>query len=334
MVQFDLNLLLASEAKRRHGIVARRLLIAEGAKPRSIDSKVRNRTFKKLYAGVYSLIHDVLTSEGRMAAAVLAGGPKAVLSHRSAATLHGLLPATRKLEVIRSSSPDRHRAPPDHASREIHPGLTIHRTRSIREDEIWITKGIPVTSPIRTMINLAERESRRTLREAVRKGISRGHFTPESLIAALEETRGRKGIRKLKEVLADWDPGVLRVRSDLEAMFPDFCREHRLPQPYINDSRGDYEVDFQFEGSDLLVEVDGGTYHEDRQTRHRDYRKSLDLVARGNRVIRLDPQMMTSEGEETAMRIRELLAVDLGPSLGLDQKVSPQTVAVSDRAPP
>lgn len=334
MVQFDLNLLLASEAKRRHGVVARRLLIAEGVRPRSIDSRVRNRTFKKLYAGVYSLVHDVLTAEGRMAAAVLAGGPVAVLSHRSAAGLHGLLPINRKLEVIRSSSPDRHRPPPAHASREIHPGLTIHRTRSITQDEIWIVRGIPVTSPIRTVINLAESENRKTLKDAVRKGISRGLFTIEAMLAAAERARGRKGIRKLKGVLAAWDPSLLRVRTDLEAEFPDFCRKYHLPKPYVNDYRGDYEVDFQFEGSDLIVEADGGTYHDDREARHRDYRKSLDLAAGGNRVVRVDPMMMREEGAETAAKLRKLLEVDLGPSLGLDQDVSPQRVAVSDRAPP
>lgn len=334
MVQLDLTLLLNSEAKRRYGIVARRLLIAAGAHPRSVDSCVRNRSLKKLYAGVYSIGHDVLTFEGRQMAAVLAGGPNAVLSHRAAASLHGILPRTRRLEVIRSSSPDRHRPPPKHASREIHPGLTIHRTRTITTEEIWIVKGIPVTSPIRTVINLAERESVSTLREALRRGIARNLFAVDQIVGALDRCRGRRGIAKLRKAIEDWNPSELRVRSELEIRFLELCRDHGLPRPRVNDYRGDHEVDFQWQGSNLIAEVDGAAYHSDRRSRHRDYRKSLRLTASGNRVVRLDESMVTAEAKETAGLLREMLAVDLGPSLGLDHKDSPHIEAVSDRGPP
>lgn len=266
-------------------------------------------------------------------AAVLAGGPNAVLSHRAAASLLGLLPATGKLEVIRSSSPDRHRPPPEHASRQIHPGLVIHRTRRLTRREIWRRKGIPVTSAVRTMINLAEREDPGTLRTAIRRGISRGMFTAEELVRELDRTRGRRGIRKLRSALDDWDPSQLRTRSELEAGFIDLCRDYGLPKPYVNDRRNDHEVDFQWEGSYLVVEVDGGAYHSDRKTRHRDYRKSLDLNAAGMRVVRCDEQMIFAEAAETAVLLRLLLAKERETRRDI-QPASPQTVAVSDRDPP
>lgn len=109
------------------------------------------------------------------------------------------------------------------------------------------------------------------------------------------------------------------------------CRDHGVPDPIINDMRCGYEVDFQWAGSKVIVETDGGTYHQSKADRHRDYLKDLDLTAAGLTVCRLDETMIIEGAAEVGAKLRKLLeeegAIDLQP-------ISPQPVAVSDRAPP
>lgn len=331
MTSREVTILISSLASEQDGVIGRRQLIAAGIAAHQVDSRVQNRLLKKLYAGVYSFGHDRLTLEGRQQAAVMAGGPNAVLSHRTAASALGLLPPSRKLEVIRSSSPDRHRPPPEHASRSIHPGLTIHRTRSLSRHEIWTRRGIRMTSPVRTIINLAERESPKTLDTAIRRGVANEILDIAALTRAVERCRGRKGIRKLRKVIAQWDPGTLRARSGLELTMPELCRNQGIPPPLINDFRCGYEVDFQWKGSDVIVESDGYAYHRSRADLHRDYRKMLDLTAAGLTVCRVDEEMIQDEAAGFGAKLRKLLADEGVVEL---QPVPPQPVAVKDRAPP
>jgi hypothetical protein len=331
MTHMQLTELIYVLASKQDGVVNRRQLIAAGASANQIGSRVENRSLRKLYAGVYAVGHDRLTREGRQRAAVMAGGPNAVLSHRAAASLLGLLPSSRRLEVIRSSSPDRHRPPPEHASRAIHPGLIIHRTRSLVPGEITVRRGIPVTSAVRTIINLAERESPKTLDMAIRRGVAAGTLDLGELSRAVDRCRGRKGIGKLKEVITGWDPGKLRSKSGFEGDMSDFCPEFGIPRPLINDIRCGYEVDFQWEGSNILLESDGRPYHLSRADRHRDYQKMLDLTSAGNTVVRVDEEMLYRHRTEFGMKLRKLLEDEGVVEL---QPLSPQQVAVSERAPP
>lgn len=331
MTHVEVTILVSSLAGRQDGVVSRRQLIASGVSSNQVESRVRNRFLKKLYAGVYAVGHDRLSLQGRQRAAVMAGGPNAVLSHRAAATLLGLLPPTSILEVIRSSSPDPHQPPPEHASRAIHPGLIIHRTRSLRPGEITKRYEIPVTSPVRTVINLAERETAKTLDLAIRRGIARKLFSLDELNRAVDQARGRKGIAKLRRVLEGWNPAKLMAKSGLEILTADVFPAVGVPHPLINDFRCGYEIDFQWKGSSILVEADGDMYHLSRADRHRDYRKMLDLQAAGNTVLRVDEEMVEAEALEVGLKIRKLLEEEGIVEL---QPISPQPVAVSDRAPP
>ena len=331
MTTKELTDLLQTLATRQDGVVNRQQLLACGVSSSQIDSRVRNRSLRKLSAGVYGVGHDRLTTLGRQRAAVMAGGPRAVLSHRSAASLLGLLPPNRRLEVVRSSSPDPHRPPPEHASRAIHPGLTIHRTRSLLPREVTRRHSIPVTSPVRTIINLAERETPKVLDTAVRRGVASGMFEVAQLNQAVLACRGRKGIAKLRRVLESWNPGTLRSRSELETETSDAIQEVGVPPPLVNDFRCGYEVDFQWEGSMILVETDGGAYHLSPADRRRDYKKMLDLTATGHTILRVDESMLREGRGEFGMKLRKLLEDEGVVAL---QPISPQPVAVKDRAPP
>ena len=95
---------IARLAGKQHGVVARRQLVALGLGERAVDHRIAIRRLHPVYTGVYAVGHSVLSRDGRWLAAVLAAGPGAVLSHRSAAALwgvYGASPARVEVTVAR-----------------------------------------------------------------------------------------------------------------------------------------------------------------------------------------------------------------------------------------
>ena len=165
-------------ADRQYGVVARRQLVAMGIGNRAIDRRLSRRSLILLHRGVYAAGHRRLRQEGRWLAAVLAAGPGAVLSHRDAAALHGMRPTpVGKVSV----------STPAHA-RSID-GVWVKARRTLTEDERMVVRGIPVTTPARTLVDLAGMltagQLQSTLGEADRRGLLD--------IAAVERALARTG---------------------------------------------------------------------------------------------------------------------------------------------
>src|SRR3954451_7723535 len=150
----------ASDATRlageQHGVLTHAELRACGLSRRQIQQRVREGWLHRVYVGVYAVGHANLTLEGRFLAAVKACGERAVLSHRSAAALFGFIEwQERLIDVTVEGSARRH------------PGLRGHRSTAV---EGMRERGIPVTSPARTLLDLAATGmSDQALRRAVRE---------------------------------------------------------------------------------------------------------------------------------------------------------------------
>jgi len=124
-------------AERQHGVVARRQLALSAA---AVKHALATGRLHEIHRGVYAVGHRRLTQRGRWMAAVLAGGPGAVLSHRSAAALHGI----RRSDAVEVTV----------AGRRRRPGICMHRAR-LEPDEITVCDGIPCTTVARTLLDLA-----------------------------------------------------------------------------------------------------------------------------------------------------------------------------------
>jgi predicted transcriptional regulator of viral defense system len=136
---------LAALAARQHGVVARRQLRALGLHDTAITERVATGRLHRVHRGVHAVGHSVLTPRGRWMAAVLAGGPGAVLSHAAAGALWDLRrSAATRIDI---SVPRSGRAKRD--------GLRVHRPRNLPPDETTTHDGIPVTTPARTILDLA-----------------------------------------------------------------------------------------------------------------------------------------------------------------------------------
>jgi hypothetical protein len=207
--------------------------------------------------------------EARYMAAVLACGDGAVLSGRAAACLLGLIRAVPEPDPEVT-------APKDRRIR----GVTTHRERG-GVDDAMVWKAIPVTTPARTLVDLAASASVGELTRAVHEaGI--GHDTgPEAIDAVLERRPNSKGAAALRAVLYG-DQG--RTLSTLEREFLTLLRRARLPLPVTNRLAGGRLVDCRWPERKLTVELDSYRYHRSRHAWERDRARERQAYARGDQL--------------------------------------------------
>lgn len=156
-----------------------------------------------------------------------------------------------------------------------------------------VCRRIPVTSPARTLIDLAALASRPKLEEVVDEAVRLRLVDRGSLNAALGRHPGWRGISALREIAAEIDASTVRTRSKLEALYLRLCREQRLPRPLINDVVAGREVDAVFPAYRVAVELDSYGYHGAWSARRRDHRRGALLSAAGFELLRFDWEQVT-----------------------------------------
>jgi len=183
-------------------------------------------------------------------AAALAYGQGALVSHRSAAALWGLLPpADGRVDVTVDKG----------ARRTGRAGVRLHRAR-LHPDDRSLRDAIPLTSPARTLLDLADVARPSTVRRAFEGAERLRIFDLRALKALLRRSRGRRGLRVLGELLAEGSDSPPTVRSQLERDFRDLIRSAGLPMPIANAVVAGIEVDALWPGQRLVVELDGYDY--------------------------------------------------------------------------
>lgn len=175
------------------------------------------------------------------------------------------------------------------------PGISVHATRSLNSSEVGVCKGIPCTSPARTLVDLAAVLDRRHLRRALERSLELRLLDGVLMDAALDRARGRHGIGVLRELLADLPDEPAPVRSKLERRFLELVREQGLPTPVVNACVGDHEVDFRWPRRRLIVETDGRATHDTAHQFEHDRRRDLELALAGWHVIRVGWRQVVHE---------------------------------------
>jgi very-short-patch-repair endonuclease len=234
--------------KAQHGVVARRQLLALGYSGAAIRHRVASGRLRPIFRGVYAVGRPELTRAGRWMAAVLACGPDTVLSHQSAAMLWEVVPqrgGPTHLSVPARSRPRR-------------PGLLVYR-RALAADEVTRRHGIPVTTVVTTLVDLAALVSREELEAAVNEADKRDLVDPERLRVELERITPRLGVAKLRRTL-DRQTFTL-TDSELERRFLPLVRGAGLPRPQTQARVNGFRVDFYWPELGLVVETDGLRYH-------------------------------------------------------------------------
>ena len=271
-----MDVAIAAVAATQQTLVTVDQLRTLGLSSSTISRRAATGRLHRRYRGVYSLIPtNLLTAQGHYLAAVLACGPGAVLSHRSAAALHGLRNSARaNIDVT----------VPARSARE-QPGIDVHRSTTLTEKDVTVVENIPVTTIARTQLDLAEVIPRRALERAYDQADAAGIFNLRALEDQLERNPTRPAARIVRELLAEHYVGSTLTRSELEERVVVHCRRAGLPTPAVNellvlpDGGPPIRVDFLFRAARVALETDGYRTHRTRRQFELDRENDMRLTA-------------------------------------------------------
>ena len=250
-------------------MIARRQLLERGLSPRRIERRIAAGRLHPVWRGVYAVGRPLLGRRGRWMAAVLAGGPDAVLSHGSAAALWGF--GAEQHGAIDISVPARRR------SRQ--PGIRTHRRTDAVLSDFVVHEGIPTTSAVRTLVDQATRLRPMQLERAVNEADKLNRVRADMLHASLECYRGQPGVAPLRQLL---DPLTFRLSdSELEQLTRPLARAAGLPEPETKRWVNGYEVDFFWPELGIVLEADGLKYHRTASQQKRGLERDQAHLAAG-----------------------------------------------------
>ena len=240
------------------------------------------------------LVGPLETPHSAAMAAVLAYGSGALLSHYPAAVLWAS--ARRRPSRLHVTVPGR-----DVRSRD---GIRAHTTAHLDPADATRRHGIPVTSPARTLLDVAATEPTSVLDRAANEARVLRLVSDHSLNEQFARYPNHRGVTALRQTTLA-EPKL--TRSEAEHRLLELIRAAQLPEPLTNARVAGYEVDFLWPDHRLVVEVDGYAFHSTRRSFERDRRRDADLTSRGYRVIRLTWRQITAEPE--------VVIAQLAPSL-------------------
>ncbi len=233
--------------RRQHWVIARAQLLAHGLSSGAIEHRLASGRLHVVHAGVYAVGRRSLTRVGELFAAVLACGEGATLSHASAAELLGVRPRSRRIEV----TVPRRRNPRI-------PGIRVHR-RDLPPEHLTLHRAVPITTPARTLVDIAPQLSDKRLERAVNEADRLDLIDPEALRREIGRMNGVRGARKLASLL-DRHTFTL-TDSELERIFKPIAAAAGLPPPLTGRKVNGFKVDFWWPDLGLVVETDGLRYH-------------------------------------------------------------------------
>jgi hypothetical protein len=254
-------------------VVTREELLAAGVTPEEIRQRLHSGALLREYRGVYRVGHRAPSMEARYMAAVKACGQGARLCGRAAAHL---------LAIIKGPPPPPEVTAPTERRIE---GIKTHRERNPlpRNNEATTWRGIPVTTPARTLVDLAAVLTDEELARACHEAGVRHGTTPAQVEAVLQRRTTSPGAGKLRAALH----GDIRVTlSKLEKRFLERLRQAELPLPVTNRPAGGRYVDCRWAEYRLTVELDSYTYHRSRHAWEQDRRREREAYARGDQFRR------------------------------------------------
>jgi hypothetical protein len=283
---------IAALARRQRGYVTRKQLLTLGVARDAIAYRIEIGRLIPVYAGVYAVGHVPTLPQDRAYGALLACGPDAVLSHATAAAAWGVY--------------KRWDLPFDVTARVVHrrKGIRVHRAALARRD-ITVQLGLRVTSPARTMLDIAPRMTDKALTRAVNDLRRAGQLHLPELADILRRFPRAPGASRLLP-LVERPTGP--TRSEFEDVFVAFCERFGLPQPLVNTTVAGFEADALFPEYGLIVELDGWDFHNSREAFVSDRDRDATLLALGFKTVRITWERLIDHPEKEARRLHAILA--------------------------
>jgi very-short-patch-repair endonuclease len=285
-------------ADKQFGCVHRRQLRAAGFGRRWLRARVKQGLAHLLHSQVVVLRKPPWDWETYAFAAVLQLKGDAVLAGAAAAYVWKICdepPAA--VDVLLA----------ERGARDLE-NVTIHRVSGLEKRDVRWRNGLPVTSPARTLVDLAasatEAELESALAMARRKGLLRDHELSDVIARVPPKKPGLWRLQALRERPPET---LAATRSRYERLFRELLKSANLPGPQVNHPLQRHECDFVFEAFKLIVEVDGWAFHKDRWKQ--DAARDARLAAGGYTVIRIPATRLDDEPLAVIAELAAALAV-------------------------
>ena len=257
----DAEAALVARARRQHGVLTTRQLLAAGFGRNAIAGRVERGWLRRAHYGVY-IVGAVESELTAPTAALAAFGRNAVISHRTAAVLWRLLPARPNDPVDITLL---------NANRRPRPGVRVYRASATI---VRRRHGLRITSPAQTLADLRPEEVDTAYNEALVLNL----VTHQEVRALVHRSAALRAV--VEEV-----PGM--TRSKMERALTKLIEQAGLPAPQSNVHIHGYEVDLYWPAHRLVVEFDGWSTHSSRTAFEQDRLKDAALQLAGERVMRV-----------------------------------------------
>lgn len=284
--------LAATTARTQYGVINRRQLQAAGLGTDAIRHRRESGRLEPCLPKTLRIGGAPSSWEQDLSAALLWAGEGAAISHRSAAALWGLDGCRPGVVELTS-----HRL----LRSELAEGLICHRYAALDADEVTTMGPLRLTTPSRTLLDLAAVVPPARLEVALDSSLRRRLTTLENLQTTLYRHArcGRRGVRSFRAVLDQRAPGYLPPHSALERKLARLIVSSPLPSPVrqhpvLEGGREIYRIDFAYPEQMLAIEADGWTYHSDRISWSSDQVRTNILTVRGWRVLRFTHHDVTT----------------------------------------
>jgi very-short-patch-repair endonuclease len=304
-----IDALVGAFSERHHGVFAVQHL-------RDLDVAAHERKYRlasgrwaSLHERVYRIVGTPLTWRGQVLGACWAGGDRAAASHRTAAELWEL--PGRRTGLVEITCPRWGRAQ--------HAGLVVHESRVIDRSDVTVVDGIPVTTPERTLFDLAGVVGPITLDLAVENALRKNLTSVDALQTVLTRLarRGRAGTVRFRAAVVAHGDGA-RTESEAERLVLRLLAKHGLPEPVSqfeirdHDGRVVARADFAYPDHKIAIEYDSYEHHTGRTALVRDSARRNAVVALGWVPIAATAKDLRTGGSQLATDIRQARALRTG----------------------
>ena len=284
---------IAAVAEKQWGNITRRQLREVGLEENAIDYRVRVGRLYRVFRGVYSVGAPAITPHQRASAAVLACGSGAALSHGSAMVLWGYWRQWDKPFEVTVVGDRRTK------------GIRVHRSTTLRRQDITTQLGIRVTTPARTLLDMSPRWQDKALKRAVNNALNSLWLTEDQVADTLARHPTAPGTKRIAKLIGL--PGTA-PRSGWEDDFPAFCATYGLPAPVMGQPMAGYILDALFPAEKVIVELDSWPFHKGKPSFEGDRERDAEMLARGFATVRVTEERLDERPEQEAKRLHAILA--------------------------
>jgi len=301
----NLDRRLAAAGAASHGIVTARHVSQLGGDKNDRQRRLDAGRWVELYAGVYRIGGAPETWRSNLLAACWAGGPRAVASHRAAASLWGL-PGGR--EAVEITCPRWRRTQKDG-------DLVVHESRLLTAVDVTVRDAIPCTTIERTIFDLAGVAGSGTVDLAIDSALRRELTTVADLVAIGDRVaqRGRTGSARYRNAVAQRDPSQALPESEPERRLAEALVRQGLPRPthqhVVRNALGGFiaRVDLAYPDDGIVIEYESAVHHTGKVALERDSARRNAIVGCGLVALTATAEDLQDDAVRLAGVIRQTM---------------------------